>query len=1373
MKNSLTQYLRQFIMLGLLLTSTLCNAQADNLPIELTFEPFSVGEKMPSDNITAIHQDHIGFLWIGTAQGLYRYNGYTIKRYRNEKEHAQLFTSNNISCIADDRSNNLWIGTDRGINKLSLITGECHQYSLTDYENSNYITNILFTREGTIWVGTKGGLYLYEPTTDSFVMYCDQRGNSKVPHCSITSLIEDHKGYIWIGTWDKGLYRYTPNTREFYELPKFNDINSAHVIYENADKELWVGTWGKGLYHIYNPHDTNSPLQFVNYMQGNCAELPSDYIYSITSDPYTGMLWIGTSKGLSFCQSNSGNVRFYTLPQTATTTHEIFGRGASYLTCDRNGRVWLNASLYGIVSATARPRRLVSHKLPHPFTNNYNISALAYDKEDNLWIGIANHGVIRVESDGTTTDMTNLLGNSQQPLGFKVNAIKQINGNYIFGTEYDGLILATEEQDVVTFNKDNTAWLRDNCIYAIHEDCEGNLMLGTWKGVSVMYNNYKGQYLTNPNIQEIINDAHIRHIIQDRKGNYWLSSKNKGLLCLYGNVHNPASLQVKVYDRTIDSSRQIMEVYRTIEDYNGHIWVCSDAGLMLYDRDSDSFTVMNDRLGIPYDIRSIETDEENRLWLSSPHAIIRLSLTKQFEVTSMRLFTRKDGLDNYSLGKSLSSASSTGRLCFAGYASYTTIEDEAFHNHTHNAKAYISDISISGTPLHEFSSRNKNDIANHLPPYCNEIILDSKYRDIGFEFSSFDYDNLSGERFTYHLEGYDKTWLYTEENDNRAQYNNLPWGRYILHLRSMNSDGSWSNDEQTLLLAIRPPIYIRWYAIIIYIVLFVGGSILFARYARHRTQSRHEIQLARMEKEKIEELNHNKLRFFTNITHDLMTPLTVILATINKLQQDSPEHNEEYKIIQNNLNRQIRLIQQILEFRKAETGNLHLQVSQGDIADFCRREIESIQPLMKKKELHLSLVCTPERISAYFDPDNLDKVIYNLLANAAKYNHSGGFVHVNLRTNDVDGTVQLTITDNGKGISSQKLEHIFQRFYEGDHRKFNTYGTGIGLSLTRDLVELHHGTISVDSIEGKGTTFTVTIPIQRSAFHEDEIDDTASIAEDKNNNGIGTSANIVGPSENSKATLLIVEDNQELIDLIYQLLVGEYNIIKAYNGKEAIEIMESNDIDLIITDVMMSVMDGMEMTLHLRRNSMYSSCPIIMLTAKRDEEARAEAYEAGADAYITKPFNISVLKARIENLLKRKRKIDEEIKEKELAGFNNLDLTNEDEEFLRKCIECVQKNLSNPNFDQQAFADEVNMSKSTLYKRLKSLTGMYTSAFIRNIRMKAACELLKAKPNMRIADLAYAVGYNEPKYFSSCFKKDFGMLPSEYAEVRTQRELSE
>lgn len=1343
------------------------HGQGGELPYEVTFQNLNVAEKIPSNNINVIYQDHIGFLWIGTGQGLYRYNGYTVEVYKNHQEQPHLLTSNNVLCLAADRTGHLWVGTDRGITRLHLATGELATYHLTDFDNTDHIAVMTITRDEQLWVGTKGGLYRYDATDDEFVLYCDQRGNSRVPHCSITSIMEDSQGYIWIGTWDRGLYRYDPANGTYYELPRFNDINSAHVVFEDHQGKLWVGTWGKGLYYIYNPHATGEPLQFKNYMCEQYPALPSNYIYSMATDPYTHMIWVGTSKGLTFGITDAHGVNFHGLPSSAETFKHAFGRGASHLLCDRDGHIWLNASLYGIVSASTHPRKLVSHPLPAPYTDSYNISALSYDNRGNLWIGIDNQGLLQVNASNLdATDRTHLLGQPSHPGSFKVNRIYQLHNRLMaFGTERDGLIIADSLHTITSYNRHNAPWMQDNCVYSIHEDDEHNLLLGTWMGLSILYPHGEGMYLTNEHIAPIINDARITHITPG-KDCYWLSTRNKGIIRLTGNIQRTASLQATLYDKPLDTELPVTDVFKTIVDPVGRVWACSEAGLMLYDPQRNGFSIVNHRFGIPYDdIYSIEQGADSTLWLSSRHAIIHLQLSTIGKVSKLRLYSRKDGIDNYSFNKRFSCTAPNGTLCFASLASYTTIADIATQATRPDSPAYVSGIELSNISLRELHGESRQPIADALPPYTRMLTLAPEHRHLRFQFSSFNYDELTDENFAYRLDGYDRDWQYTESGNASAHYNNLPWGRYTLRLRSMNPDGSWSQCEQSLQIHIKSPLYLRWYAIVLYIALLTGLLLLIARYLQSRAHSLHEIELAHMEKEQLAQLNHNKLRFFTNITHDLMTPLTVILATTDKLQQESPQHAEDYKVIQNNLNRQIRLLQQILEFRKAETGNLHLQVSPGDVADFCRREIESIQPLMRTKELHLSLVCSPEHITGYFDPDNLDKVIYNLLSNAAKYNRPGGFIHVTLRATDDGNRVQLTVADNGKGIAPPKLVHIFERFYEGEHRKHSTYGTGIGLSLTRDLVELHHGTIGVTSQEGQGTTFTVELPIGRSAFGDDEIDDTTLDGQQPTDNRQQPTVNRQRTIDNrQRSTILIVEDNQELIDLITQLLTAEYRIVRSYNGKEALELMETDDIDLVITDVMMPVMSGMELTQQLRSNPLWSNIPIIMLTAKRAEEARAEAYTAGADAYITKPFSIDVLKARIDNLLLRKQQIAHAIKEIGLAGLGQLNLTSEDEAFVKRCVECVQRHLSDSTFDQQTFADEVNMSKSTLYKRLKSLTGMYTSAFIRHIRMRAACQLLEAQPHIRIAELAYAVGYNEPKYFSSCFKKDFGMLPTEYAE---------
>ena len=510
-----------------------------------------------------------------------------------------------------------------------------------------------------------------------------------------------------------------------------------------------------------------------------------------------------------------------------------------------------------------------------------------------------------------------------------------------------------------------------------------------------------------------------------------------------------------------------------------------------------------------------------------------------------------------------------------------------------------------------------------------------------------------------------------------------------------------------------------------------------------------------------------------------MTPLTIISASVDELKQTAPAYKEQYDVMTHNINRLIRLLQQILEFRKAETGNLKLKVLQGDLVLFVRRSLDGFRPLMKKKDIHFTIQSSMNKYLAFFDPDKLDKILYNLLSNASKYNKPGGKVGIELSCDEANGVVCIIVKDNGPGIPKESQKNLFKRFYEGDYRKFNTIGTGIGLSLVRDLVVLHHGSISVESEEGKGTAFKIEFPVHRFAYSEEEIDDAVTlldsdgidaVQEDVVIEDIQTSAledNVVSAEQNvaeKSHTLLLVEDNEDLLGLMVKLLGTDYKIHTATNGKEALEIVESEDIDLIVSDVMMPVMDGIEFCRSIKGNFDTSHIPLILLTAKKQEEDRVEAYESGADAFITKPFNLSVLHARIGNLLKSRERVMKDFKKQLVFEAKELNYTSMDEDFLQRAIDCVNRHLDDPGFDQTQFLEEMNTTKSTFFRKLKSLTGLTYVSFIRNIRMKAACHIMEEKKHVRISELAYAVGYNDPRYFSSIFKKEIGMQPSEYME---------
>lgn len=515
---------------------------------------------------------------------------------------------------------------------------------------------------------------------------------------------------------------------------------------------------------------------------------------------------------------------------------------------------------------------------------------------------------------------------------------------------------------------------------------------------------------------------------------------------------------------------------------------------------------------------------------------------------------------------------------------------------------------------------------------------------------------------------------------------------------------------------------------------------------------------------------------YTNITHELLTPLTVISASVDRLRLTAPDHEQDYDLMQLNIDRMVRLLQQILETSKSQSGELKLKVAQGDVMRYIQQTALCIEPLMAKKGLDFKIQCTPESMMGWIDTDKLDKIIYNLLSNAAKYTQGeNGKVTLQVRTSRKFDHIIINVSDNGIGIPQDKMKKLFHRFYDGEYRRQQTFGTGLGLALTRELVFLNGGTIDCQSEEGKGTTFTVTLPIRKEAFASSQIDETHKVDINQAHSAILDIANRmhqqeiaeVEPEDNADSDayhLLVVEDNVELLMLMTQLLSSKYHVKTATNGKEALEIIHKEELDIIISDVMMPIMDGLELTQQLKNDPNYQHLPIILLTAKTQEENRAEALQLGADSYVTKPFKMSDLELRINNIVENRKRIQEEFINQGAVFQKTDEEPSPDDLFLKQAMECVHQHLDDSDYDREAFAADMGASSSKLYNKLRALTGMNVSSFIRDIRLKEAMRMAKQNPQLRVSDLAYSVGFKDPKYFATCFKKEFGVQPSEYIE---------
>ncbi len=1358
MKNS-----RLYATLALLFmaTASLFSENSDIIA-QLKFKQLSTVNGLPTNEVRRLYQDKDGYIWIATTSGLCLFDSYQIKIYKSNLYTPDLLSNNNIRCLSEDNEHNLWIGTNNGINVLNKPTGRIRKIADDRFYN-NVVNTIITTRDNITFIGTEKELFRYDSKRDTCFV-CAFPANFNAHLLNTQHLYEDSHKQLWIAT-GSGLFRYDVKRDKYY----IYSFPSAHRVFEDSQHRIWVGTYGGGLYLLENPYDPKiTVFHRFAHQPGNENSLGDNVVYAIAEDLNTHTLWVGTRSGLSILDYNSPNVSITNYQPSKNSSFLAFNE-VNAIIRDNEGIMWMGMLGGGVSYVSTGKSKFqwdALQDVKRELASNAVRSILVDDK-GQYWIGIGSYGfIIKNPYTGAWKYYKDMEDFSRLPELPTINTFiqSQVDKRIWMGTfsmgvyVYDSRKPSGKRINQISTHADN--WLPSSCVYGIKEDIHGNHWFATRSGLALLTANNKGYNLTKN-----LYPGFFYCVEQDYQGYIWAGTGSYGVIRVTYPGGNPENMVYKEYSPQ-NKKLNCADVQCIYLDSKGRIWLGTDGGgLDLYDREKDEFVAVSSLLNIPGDgVFSIQEDSQGNLWLGTNVGLIKLSVQKGVEKGTYRLYTTEFGLQGNVFLRGASCKTKDGEFLFGGHNGYNYFYPTSVKDNSMVLPVVITDIKIFNNSWNSLANKVKYAISKDAPGYTKKITLGYNQNNFSIEFAALNYIAPMQCLYAYRLKGFDKEWQYTDASRRFAYYNNLNPGTYRFELKTSNEGGFWNEHPISLEVTVLPAPWKTGWAYVIYAILLLSMIYYFYRLARNRIVLKNCLHLKEMEQRKAEELNHAKLQFFTNITHELLTPLTIISATVDELKMQSPRHGNLYNVMDNNIRRLIRLLQQILEFRKAETGNLKLRVSQGDISVFVKNEAESFLPLVKKKKLHFSVVCDPESIIGYFDPDKLDKILYNLLSNAAKYNDEGGFIQVNCSYAGDKDFIILRVRDDGKGISKEKQSNLFKRFYEGDYRKFNTIGTGIGLSLTKDLVKLHGGGITVESELGKGSTFIVNLPISKSYFKEEEIDEGAISIQEIIPDLDDTITNRIKSNENKTHSVLIIEDNTDLLQLMANLLGHEYNIFTGTNGKEGVEVVENEHVDLIVADIMMPEMDGIEFCQYIKSNLEYSHIPVILLTAKNTEEDRAIAYESGADAFISKPFNLQVLHARIKNLLKAKERVAHDFKNQLVFELKDFNYTSLDEDFMRRAIACVNRHLSDPDFDQLQFIDEMGTSKSTLYSKLKSLAGLNTSAFIRNIRLKAACRIMEEKQSVRVSELAYAVGFNDPKYFSSCFKKEFGMLPSEYME---------
>lgn len=1292
---------------------------------------------LPNNEVRRLYQDSDGFIWIATTGGLYKFDGYNITEYRSSIYNPQLLTSNNIICIFEDNDKKIYIGTNNGLNILNKKSGNIQ---IIDELLGYRIEDIIQYTEDNIWIATKKGIYSHDKNKKTY---------KKIFNKNIIDLYIDSKDNIWAGTWENGLFRYNKKEDEWIKYPKFNNRNSVHFIFEDSKNRIWLGSFGSGVTLLNNPYDLEK-LSWTNFTaEDKENKISDDYIYAIAENKITGSLLFGTRKGISILPiSDENKFRWNNIYPSIKNNSPLPFNEVDAIINDKQGNIWIGTLGGGVYCIKASNNGFHTNLLleVQQKLHSNTVKSIYVDSKKQVWTGIGTNGYSIYKDEDTKTLSTTKYNNDSESFT-RVNCITE--------SPYNTMILLGAQDGLYYYNNPfdyNNQYpkkynINDNKEYSISQIINSKNR-GFWiAGINLVY--HIDNKITKK--KDLFNEKNeYNTIIQTSNNTIWTGTTSNGIIKIQFDEKTFKVKNSKKYN-TENRKSPVHNILHLFQDKEKRIWAGTDGGgLCVYNEQKDIFESINTMTDFPTDVvNSITEDSEGTLWLGSNIGLIRFYPATDLSKSTFRLYNKSNGLpDNHFLPRAVSQ-SENGEIYFGTHHGYIHFYPEEINTVDVENNVFITDFKINSHSIKP----------SVIPGYAKTIDIPGNYSNFTIEFSPMLYSAPEKVRYAYQLEGYDKEWLFTGADKRFAHYANLSPGKYEFKLKCTNEYGIWNSITRKVEIRINPPFYMTWWAYIVYTIIITIIIVYIYSSVRQRIRLRTAIQIQRIDKEKSDELNQAKLRFFTNITHELFTPITIISAAIEDSKRSIPE--KEYNIISSNTNRLVRLIQQVLEFRKAETGNLKLQVARQNLSQFTEKNIESFIPLMRQKNISIDFKCNNNEIYAYFDSDKIDKILYNLLSNGLKYNTEGAHIDVTLHTENEGKKAILEVRDNGNGLSEKTMKNLFKRFYDGDFRKFNTIGTGIGLSLVKDLVTLHKGEIYVDNHPGKGVGFIITIPIDAETYTQEECSDNkvqSELLSVSHNNEDNTT------EEHSNISILIVEDNPDLILLLRNILSRKYNVFTAENGKEAIGIMKEQDIQLVISDVMMPEMDGYELCKVIKESIEFSHIPIILLTAKTAEEDVVSAYQSGADGYLKKPFSVSVLNARIENLLQAREKRISEFKAQQVFNPQGLNYTTPDEEFIKQVMDCIYDNYTDPDFDQNRLAEVIGLSKSTIYRKLKSLIGMTTSNLIKDVRLKMARELLNKKGGARISEIAYMVGFNDPKYFSMCFKKEYGILPSELEE---------
>ncbi|TKG97303.1 hybrid sensor histidine kinase/response regulator [Puteibacter caeruleilacunae] len=1338
------------VLLGSLLVLVSSISIADNRNI-------SIDDGLSNYHITDIIQGSKGKIWIATMDGLNCYDGYDIKSFKHDPDNPHSLYKNRIACLEEDEEGNIWIGTRRGI---SIYNKYVERFFNIPIEA---ISSIERGEDGAMFIGTISGNVFransreidYTVTHPAITFSWQQR----VSHFVTSIVVEGER--IWVGTKNEGLFLFENNLRFSFKgnrIGSLEELGSIRSMYKDSLNRIWCCS-SVGLYR-FTPEEKRISVDFV---ASNFNEL----IREIDFDDH-GNCYVGTMRNRIYRIREEDN-RLYKEDQ-----YWEADRFWGHMLLDESNGMWIGSAEKGLMYIPLMKNPFKTLSVGDKIFNEEWITSIFVDSSNRTWIGTK-----AGEINETHLYVINAQGRAYRKIDHdhRISNLIQLTSFY---EDSKGDIWITSQKNVFRINRSSiedekykievfaTEERGTQYSLSLTEDINGNYWLGCWNGVFYI------DGTKEPFLEDYIyfSESSLEHngisssettvcYADPKDSTIWIGTKGGGL--------NQMKLINKGKEYEITRHLQSNDIW-CVQRHLDELWIGTSNGLYLVSLD-DTTVVEKRRFtdidGLPGNkVMGIHIDNGN-IWVATDKGIAFWEAKTNHFIA----FNKEDGLDaNYFTGAITKRMN--GEILVGSIGGINCFKPSDIVTNKIVPDVIITDIKVEHQTVSPDRAVDARQLISKATAFISTLNLNYDENDIEISFAGIHYINPHKNRYSYMLEGVDHTWNYTLSNNRKAIYSNLSPGDYTFKVKASNSDDVWMQEPVSLTIHIEHPPWLSWWAYIIYGVILIVIVYLFTRFSVIKASDKYKLQMQNMIIEKERELNEAKLRFFTNISHELRTPLTLIYAPFTELIEHFKEDKKLQKKIlpiQQNISRLMQLINQLLEFRKAETGNLVLKVSKGDLVANIKRIKNSFDDIAEQKHILFNFTSNESAYVSYFDFDKLEKILYNLLSNAFKYTQREGKITV--ETSFTKEQMILSVQDNGIGIEKRKLERIFENYYQVDD---TPGGTGIGLSLVKTLTELHKGTIEVKSKKAEGTTFLLSFPLGTDKYKKYIISDIEQkfISEDELKPLLGEDedSDVEGNAKDDqqKPIILAVEDNPEILNYLHNLLGADYQVCKAENGKEGIEKAIQLIPDLIISDILMPEMDGYELCRTLKGNIRTSHIPIILLTAKSSEESQIEGLQTGAYEYITKPFNPKILVQKVSNIIDTIQKQKEHSKKISITEPEKIQLPSMEEAFLQNLMDVLNQNLSDSRFEITNLCAEIGLSRMQLHRKLKAITGQSTAEFIRAYRFKKAAMLLESG-SMNVSEVMWEVGIESNSYFSRTFKSIYGVSPSDYKKSLTEK----